>query len=85
MVGNRPLYSEVHNQTYERELSDDVAPWEATGCPQELGRIASAWFEEIVRRPVIAPQSIRIPTSRVAPGTPLPPGHIWVRNAPFRE
>ncbi|MGW4910300.1 hypothetical protein [Streptomyces sp. NPDC004270] len=85
MVGNRLVCSQVHSQTYEREFSDDIAPLEATGSPEELGRIAGAWFEEIVRRPVIAPQRVRIPTSFVAPGTPLPPGHIWIRNAPCPE
>ncbi|MEU6224030.1 hypothetical protein [Streptomyces sp. NPDC047042] len=85
MVGDRLVCSQVHDSTPAREFSKDVESLEATGSPQELGRIAAAWFEEILRRPVIAPQRIREPKSFASPGSPLPPGYVWIRNAPHPD
>ncbi|WP_377273079.1 hypothetical protein [Peterkaempfera sp. SMS 1(5)a] len=82
VAGDRLFCSERHDTTYRPYPSEDVAPLEATGSPEELGRIAAAWFGEVLRRPVIAPRTGPGPTSFVAPGTALPPGHRWVRNGP---
>lgn len=54
LVGNTLLCTEVHNQTYAPKDSTFVRPLEATGSPQELGRIAASWFEDVLRRPVIS-------------------------------
>lgn len=82
LAGNRLFCSERHNQSYRPEPSDYIEPLEATGLPEELGRIAAEWFEEIIRRPVIAPPRGRGAAYFTAPGTTLPTGHRWVRGAP---
>ncbi|MFB7504986.1 hypothetical protein [Streptomyces broussonetiae] len=82
VIGDRLFCSERHSQNYQSpEPTRHLEPLSAAGPPEHLGRIAAAWFEEIVRRPVIA----RLPDGPyrfVPPGTALPPRHRWVRNGP---
>ncbi|WP_405866283.1 hypothetical protein OG407_44075 [Streptomyces sp. NBC_01515] len=81
VAGDRLFCSQRHDTTYRPQPSDDVEALEATGPLTELGRIASEWFDEIVRRPVIGPVGHGA-WSFVAPGTVLPPRYRWVRNGP---
>ncbi|MET7476277.1 hypothetical protein ABZT17_18150 [Streptomyces sp. NPDC005648] len=81
LVGDRLSCSEVHNQTYAPQESSTVQAIEASGSPAELGRIAADWFGEILRRPVITPAD-RKGWSFVHPGSELPDGYSWLRNAP---
>ncbi|MFI1359629.1 hypothetical protein ACH4TV_39545 [Streptomyces sp. NPDC020898] len=81
VAGDRLFCGERDDTTYRPQPSEDVEPLESTGSPEELGHIAAAWFEEIVRRPVIAPPG-RGPAYFVTPGAALPAGHRWVRNGP---
>lgn len=82
VIGDRLFCSERHSQNYQTpEPTRDVAPLSATGSAEHLGRVAAAWFEEIMSRPVISPLSLN--GYRFVPaGTALPPGHRWVRNGP---
>ncbi|MFD7872734.1 hypothetical protein ACFV5G_01145 [Streptomyces sp. NPDC059766] len=82
VIGDRLFCSERHSQNYQTpEPTGDVAPLSAAGSPERLGRIAAAWFEEIMNRHIISfcPGGYRF----VPPGTALPPGHRWVRNGPL--
>lgn len=82
ILGDRLFCSERHSQNWQApEPTKDVQPLCAAGPPEDLGRIAAAWFEEIMHRPVIAPQSRGGPQF-VPQGTALPPRHRWVRNGP---
>ncbi|MEU6224031.1 hypothetical protein [Streptomyces sp. NPDC047042] len=84
LVGTSLICME-RNDSFGPEPSKDVKPLNATGSPEELGRITADWFEEIVRRPVI--HAMRPPGRwySVAPGTALPTGHRWARNGPSAE
>ncbi|MEU6538585.1 hypothetical protein [Streptomyces sp. NPDC047000] len=73
------------NDNFWPEPSKDVKTLEATGSPEELGRIAADWFEEIVRRSVISTQRRPHRWYFAAPGTPLPTAHRWARNGPRTE
>ncbi|MEU6224032.1 hypothetical protein [Streptomyces sp. NPDC047042] len=59
VAGDRLFCSERHDSTYRPQPSEDVEPLQATCSPEKLGRIAAAWFEEIVRRPIVAPPGPR--------------------------
>ncbi|MDX6356636.1 MAG: hypothetical protein QOF98_3539 [Streptomyces sp.] len=49
--------------------------------PERIGRIAAAWFEEIMNRPIVSSHPVVGGGYRFAPPcTALPPGHRWVRN-----
>lgn len=80
LVGNTMLCSEVSTSTYlPQESRNDVRVAKATGAPQELGRLAAAWFDEVLRRPAIA--SVGKPGWSFAdPGRPLPEGFRLMRG-----
>ncbi|MFI1359628.1 hypothetical protein ACH4TV_39540 [Streptomyces sp. NPDC020898] len=80
-VGNSLICME-RNDTFWPEPSKDVKTLTATGSPEELGRIAADWFEEIARRPVIHAPSPPGRWYSVTPGTALPADHRWARNEP---
>lgn len=80
VAGDRLFCSERHSSTYHPEPSTGIEPLEATGSPEDLGRIAADWFEEIVSRSMIELDRKPWPRSFVAQGTSLPDGHRWVRN-----
>lgn len=82
VAGDRLFCGERHDTTYRPHPSDDIEPLEATGAPEELGRLAADWFGEVVRRPVLERDRSPWPRRFVPPGTPLPPGHRWARNGP---
>lgn len=84
LIGDRLFCSERHSQNYQTpEPTRDVARLCAAGSPERLGRIAAAWFEEIMSRPIISSHPVRGGGYRfVPPGTALPPRHRWVRNGP---
>lgn len=85
VLGDRVFCSERHNQNWQTpEPTRDVHPLTSAGPPERLGRIAAAWFEEIMRRPAIAPPG-RGGAGFVTPGTALPPRHRWVRNGPRND
>ncbi|MFJ6706857.1 MULTISPECIES: hypothetical protein [unclassified Streptomyces] len=81
LVGTKLICME-RNDNFWPEPSEDVQTLEATGSPEELGRIAADWFEEVVRRPVISTQRPPRAWDFATPATPLPPGHRWARNGP---
>ncbi|MET8978943.1 hypothetical protein ABZX85_25310 [Streptomyces sp. NPDC004539] len=80
VAGDRLFCSERSSSTYHPEPHTDIEPLEATGSPEELGRIAADWFAEIVSRSMIELDRKPWPRSFVANGTSLPDGHRWVRN-----
>ncbi|MEU6482237.1 hypothetical protein ABZ858_36305 [Streptomyces sp. NPDC047017] len=80
VAGDRLFCSERNSSTCHPEPSTDIEPLEATGSPEELGRIAADWFEEIVSRSMIELGRKPWPRSFVPKGTLLPSGHRWVRN-----
>ncbi|MYS22493.1 hypothetical protein GA0115240_142147 [Streptomyces sp. DvalAA-14] len=85
VLGDRLFCSERHSQNYQTpEPIRDIEPLSAAGPPEQLGRIAADWFGEILRRPVIGTLGLG-GGSFVPPGTALPPGHRWVRNAPSAQ
>ncbi|MGW1157850.1 hypothetical protein ACWD48_06400 [Streptomyces sp. NPDC002519] len=80
LVGNTMHCSEVHTQTYlPEESGDGVRVLEATGAPEDLARMAAAWFDEVLRRPVITPVGKR-GWSFADPGRPLPEGFRLMRG-----
>ncbi|MFF3447787.1 hypothetical protein ACFYXJ_11745 [Streptomyces sp. NPDC002667] len=80
VAGDRLFCSERNSSTYHPEASTVIEPLDVTGSPEELGRIAADWFEEIVSRSMVELDRKPWPRSFVAKGTPLPRGHRWVRN-----
>ncbi|MBY8881194.1 hypothetical protein [Actinacidiphila acidipaludis] len=80
VAGDRLFCSERNSSNYHPEPLTGITPLEATGTPEALGRIAAGWFEEIVTRSMIERDREPWPRTFVAKGTPLPPGHCWVRN-----
>ncbi|MFG2783851.1 hypothetical protein ACGFY7_39220 [Streptomyces prunicolor] len=84
LVGTKLLCME-RNDSFWPVPSKDVKTLEATGSSEELGRVAAAWFEEIVRRPVISAPRPPGTWYFAAPDTALPTGHRWARNGPNAE
>ncbi|MFG2121641.1 hypothetical protein [Streptomyces sp. NPDC048710] len=83
ILGDRLFCSERHSQDWQApEPTRNVQPLCAAGPPEHLGRIAAAWFEEIMHRPAIAPLGKAVSPWLVPPGTALPPRHRWARNGP---
>ncbi|MFF3451026.1 hypothetical protein ACFYXJ_28230 [Streptomyces sp. NPDC002667] len=83
ILGDRVFCSERHNQNWQTpEPTRHVQPLTAAGPPQHLGRIAAAWFEEIMHSGIIVGrEGLRF----VPQGTALPPRHRWVRNGPRND
>ncbi|WP_042381367.1 hypothetical protein [Streptacidiphilus melanogenes] len=80
LVGDTLSCGEVHNQTYQFEEREDRAvAVRASGGPEELGRIAASWFEEILRRPVIRSDS-QGSWSFLDPSGSLPSGYSLARR-----
>ncbi|MDO0935252.1 hypothetical protein QQY66_27610 [Streptomyces sp. DG2A-72] len=80
LVEGELLCSAVHNQTYWPEENPLVTTVKSSGDPEELGETAAAWFEEVLRRPVIGQISGPGRWSFVPPGSPLPKGYRWMRG-----
>ncbi|MFI1002436.1 hypothetical protein ACIP10_26935 [Streptomyces galbus] len=80
VAGDRLFCGERSSSTFHPEPITDIEPLEATGSPEELGRSAVGWFEDIVGRPLAELDRAPWPRSFVPGGTPLPRGHRWVRN-----
>lgn len=80
VAGGRLFCSERNSSTYHPEPVTRIEPLEATGSPEELGRIAAGWFGEIVGRSMTELDRAPWPRSFVPKGAPLPQGHRWVRN-----
>lgn len=80
ILGDRVFCSERHTQNWQNpEPTRHVQPLTSAGPPEHLGRIAAAWFEEIMHSAIIAGRGgLRF----VPQGTGLPPHHRWVRNGP---
>lgn len=84
LVGDRLECSNVHTSTYQPQESARVEQVTRSGSPEELARIAAAWFGEVLRRPVMKKAGGH-GWSFVPHGTTLPEGYRWVRNAPSGE
>lgn len=82
VAGDWLFCSQRHDQSCLPEPSTSIAHREASGPPEELGRIAAAWFDEIVHRPMVALDHPRAAAEFIAAGAPLPEDHVWVRNGP---
>ncbi|WP_317440824.1 hypothetical protein [Streptomyces collinus] len=80
LADDRLFCSERNSSTYHPEPITDIKPLEATGSPEELGRIAADWIEEIVSRSMLALDRKPWPRSCVPKGARLPHGHRWVRS-----
>ena len=80
LVEDRLLCSAVDSQSYWPEENPLVTTVKSSGDPEELGETAAAWFEEILRRPVIGQISAPSRWSFVPPGSPLPKGYRWMRG-----
>ncbi|MCC5475913.1 hypothetical protein [Streptomyces barringtoniae] len=83
LVEDELLCSAVHNQSYWPEENPSVTTVKSSGDPEELGAIAAAWFEEVLRRPAIGRLGGRSGWSFVPPGSPLPKGYRWMRGGPL--
>ncbi|MEU2419606.1 hypothetical protein ABZ619_00865 [Streptomyces sp. NPDC007851] len=84
LVEDRLLCSAVDSQSYWPTERPSVTTVRSSGEPEELAETAAAWFEEILRRPVIGQADGRSGWSFVPPGTPLPNGHRWLRGGDTR-
>ncbi|MER7839754.1 hypothetical protein ABTY98_28675 [Streptomyces sp. NPDC096040] len=83
ILGDRVFCSERHTQNWQHpEPTRHVQPLTSAGPPEHLGRIAAAWFEEIMYSSIIVGRGgLRF----VPQGTALPPHHRWVRNGPRND
>ena len=80
LVEDRLLCSTVDSHSYWPTENPLVTTLKSSGDPEQLGETAAAWFEEVLRRPVIGRISGPSGWSFVPPGSPLPKGYRWMRG-----